>query len=95
MLVVYHVLFYDLVPDYLERRTPLREEHLRLAREAEARGEIVLAGAFADPADRSMIVFQTDDPEAPVRFARSDPYVKSGLVTKWTVRKWTVVIGRS
>ena len=26
-------------------------------------------------------------------FARRDPYVANGLVTKWTVRPWAVVIG--
>ena len=26
-------------------------------------------------------------------FARRDPYVTSGLVRKWEVRTWTVVIG--
>lgn len=26
-------------------------------------------------------------------FAQQDPYVANGLVTKWTVRQWTVVAG--
>jgi hypothetical protein len=26
-------------------------------------------------------------------FAASDPYVKSGLVTHWTVRPWITVVG--
>jgi uncharacterized protein YciI len=26
-------------------------------------------------------------------FAASDPYVVNGLVTRWTVRPWTVVVG--
>ncbi len=95
MTGVYHVLLYDLVPDYLERRTPLRPEHLRLAKEAEARGELVMAGALAEPADRAILVFRTDDPGVPERFARADPYVLNGLVTKWTVRPWTVVLGGS
>jgi uncharacterized protein YciI len=88
-----YILFYELVPDYLERRTPLRPDHLKLAKEAEARGELVVAGALADPADRAILVFKTDDPSVAERFAKNDPYVKNGLVTKWTVRKWTVVIG--
>ena len=28
-----------------------------------------------------------------LNFARSDPYVRNGLVTRWEVRSWTVVIG--
>ncbi|HKW78570.1 MAG TPA: YciI-like protein [Candidatus Limnocylindria bacterium] len=90
---MYYILFYDLVPDYLERRGPLRPEHLKIAKDAEARGELVIAGALAEPADRAILVFKTDDPSLPERFAKDDPYVKNGLVAKWTVRKWTVVIG--
>jgi uncharacterized protein YciI len=26
-------------------------------------------------------------------FARDDPYVVNGLVVRWTVREWTIVIG--
>ena len=35
----YYVLQYDAVDDFINRRTPYREEHLRLIREAHARGE--------------------------------------------------------
>jgi uncharacterized protein YciI len=90
---VYFLLLYDLVDDYLERRVPLRESHLKLARVAHERGELVLAGALAEPADRAILVFKTDDASVPERFAKADPYVLNGLIKKWTVRKWTVVIG--
>ncbi len=90
---MYFILFYDLVDDYLERRKPLREEHLKAAREAVARGELFLGGALADPADEALLIFKTDDPSVPERFAKADPYVHNGLVKKWTVRKWTVVVG--
>jgi uncharacterized protein YciI len=26
-------------------------------------------------------------------FAKNDPYVKNGLITRWWVREWTVVLG--
>ncbi len=90
---MYFALLYDLAHDYLERRAPLREAHLKLAREAEARGELVLGGALADPADRAIIVFNGEDPSVAERFANADPYVKNGLVKTWTVRKWTLVVG--
>lgn len=48
---MHYLLFYDYAPDYLERRAQFREEHLALAWEAQARGELVLAGALAEPAD--------------------------------------------
>lgn len=47
----------DVADDDLDRRTPLREEHLALARAAQARGELVLAGALAEPADGAVLIF--------------------------------------
>jgi uncharacterized protein YciI len=72
---------------------PLREAHLKLAREAHARGELLLAGAFADPVDGAALVFVASDRFVAERFARSDPYVREGLVREWKVRKWNVVVG--
>jgi uncharacterized protein YciI len=89
----YYALFYEVVDDFIARRAAYRDEHLHLAREARARGELVLAGALADPADGALIVFQGESPAAAEAFARRDPYVKNGLVNKWRVRNWTVVVG--
>ena len=89
---MYWLLLYELVDDYLERRAALRDEHLGLANDALAHGELVLAGALAEPADQAVLVFRTDDATIIERFVASDPYVTHGLVTKWTIRKWTVVI---
>jgi uncharacterized protein YciI len=90
---MYYVLRYELVRDYLERRAPLRAEHLELARAAVSRGELRLGGALAEPADTALLVFTGDDPSAAEAFARADPYVREGLVVRWTVRPWTVVVG--
>lgn len=90
---MHFLLFYDLEPDYLERRASFRTEHLELARTAQARGELVLAGALADPADGAVLLFTGDTPEAAERFAKADPYVRAGLVSAWRVRAWTTVIG--
>jgi uncharacterized protein YciI len=87
------LLLYDLVDDYLERRGALRPEHLALAEAAHDRGELVMAGALADPADRALLVFRADDAAPAEAFAGADPYVREGLVRSWQVRPWTVVIG--
>jgi uncharacterized protein len=87
------MLQYDVVDDYVERRAPYRDQHLTLAQEAHHRGELLLAGAFAHPADGAALVFKVDDVSAVERFVQNDPYVKSGLVTAWRVREWTVVVG--
>lgn len=87
------ILFYDVVGDYVERRTLFREQHLALARQAHERGELVLAGALAEPADGAILVFRGESTEPAVAFAKADPYVTNGLVTSWRVRKWTTVVG--
>ncbi|MDE3109391.1 MAG: hypothetical protein KGL02_05570 [Acidobacteriota bacterium] len=84
---------YELVDDYLTRRGAFRQEHLALAAAAHERGEIVLAGAFAEPLDRALLIFRGADRSAAESFARNDPYVANGLVKRWEVRPWTVVIG--
>ena len=89
----YYALFYDLVDDYLSRRAEFREEHLWLAREAQRRGHLLLAGALTDPTDRALLVFRAPDRSVVEQFARNDPYVIRGLVTRWEVRSWAVVIG--
>jgi uncharacterized protein YciI len=90
---MYYLLLYDYVDDILERRTPHRSEHLAAAHAAHARGELVIAGALADPVDRAVLVFKVDDPQIIEHFVHNDPYVKNGLVTSWQIRAWTVVIG--
>jgi len=89
----YYALFYELVDDMVNRRLPYRDEHLRLAREARERGELVLAGALAQPVDRALLVFEVDDKSKVESFVRKDPYVTHGLATKWEIRPWNVVVG--
>ena len=92
---MHFLLLYDLEPDYLERRAAFRAEHLALAWAAQERGELVLAGALADPADGAVLLFEGSTPEAAERFAESDPYVRAGLVSAWRVRPWTTVVGEA
>jgi uncharacterized protein YciI len=89
----YYILFYSVVADFVARRSAYRDEHLRLAREAHGRGELLLAGALSDPADRAVLVFRAPERSVVEDFARKDPYVTQGLVTRWEVRPWAVVIG--
>jgi uncharacterized protein YciI/heme-degrading monooxygenase HmoA len=89
----YYALIYETVDDYVARRAEFREMHLRIAREYCDRGELVLAGAFDNPVDRALIIFCVDDKSKVEDFARKDPYVVNGLVKKWQVRPWKVVVG--
>lgn len=91
----HYLLVYTLAPDYLERRSAFRSEHLRLAWQACERGELELGGALCDPVDTALLLFRGDTPEAAERFAQADPYVRNGVVTAWRVREWTTVFGGS
>jgi uncharacterized protein len=89
---MHYLLFYEFVPDYLERRPAFRTGHLRLAWEAQERGELVLAGAL-DPADQAVLLFSGSSPAVAEQFAAADPYVQNGLVVSYRVRAWTTVVG--
>ena len=91
----YYALFYDLADDYLKRRTEFREDHLKLAKEANKRGELIIAGAFSDPADKALLVFRVKDRSAIEEFVKNDPYFINGLIKKYEIREWTVVIGNN
>ena len=90
---LHYILFYDYVDDAVTKRAPFRAAHLDYARKSYERGELILAGAFADPVDGAVLVFSGNHPEAAEKFAQNDPYVNNGLVRNWRVRKWTTVIG--
>ena len=87
------LLFYDYVPDVLERRPQFRGAHLQHAWAAQQRGDLVVAGALADPVDSAVLMFAGEDKTVAENFAKADPYVAGGLVTRWHVREWTTVVG--
>jgi uncharacterized protein YciI len=89
----YFALQYDVVDDFVNKRTPFRPEHIKGVRESNARGELIMAGALADPAG-ALLIFRGADKSVAENFAKADPYVNGGLVKAWTVRQWTVVVGQ-
>ena len=91
---MHYLLTYEFVENYMERRAPHRNAHLGLAWAAHERGDLVLGGALAEPADAALLLFEGDGPDAAKAFAAADPYVQNGLVEKWTVRPWTTVVGK-
>jgi uncharacterized protein YciI len=90
--VVHQALFYDYVEDVLEKRAPLREDHLAWARRWKADGRIVMAGALGNPPHGALFVFLVDEPEQVEEFVAGDPYVSGGIVTGHRVVPWNVVI---
>jgi len=90
---MHFLLFYDVVDDYVGRRAPFRAAHLSLIQKAQDRGELVMAGALADPADGAVLVFRGPSAQPAESFAKADPYVLNGLVKNWRVRAWNTVVG--
>ena len=88
----YYLLIYHVVDNYVAQRAQFREEHLRLVHEAHERGEIVLAGALTDPVDQALLVFRWPDRSVVENFVTRDPYVNHGLVPRWEIRNWNVVV---
>ena len=87
------LLFYDVAPDYIARRPEFRDAHLARAWAAQARNELILAGALSDPLDGAMLVFRGETRQVAEEFAKTDPYVLNGLVVRWRIREWLTVVG--
>jgi len=90
---MHYLLFYEVVDGYLEKRAQFRELHMKHAKQAFERGELVLAGALADPVNGAVLVFRGPSEQFAEGFAKADPYVINGLIKSWRVRKWMTVIG--
>lgn len=49
-------------------------------------GKILGTGAFANPGEGAMAIFV--DKKSAEDFAHGDPFVKEGLITKFTIKEW-------
>lgn len=88
------VLEYTYADDYLETLEQYRPVHLKAAWEAVERGELLLGGAVGEGPFTGLLIFTGDNAlEAAKAFAAADPYVAGGVVTSWTARPWTTVVG--
>jgi len=91
---MHYLLFYEVGEDYVTKRSLFRDAHLEKAWKASERGELLLGGAFANPVDGAVLLFQGNSPKVAEDFAAADPYVTSGAVKRWYVREWTTVAGK-
>ncbi|MFK7922421.1 MAG: YciI-like protein [Bacteroidia bacterium] len=90
---MYFLLFYETVDAFVEKRAPFRATHLAHAQAAVAAGDLLLGGALEEPADKAVLLFQGTDRSVAANFAQNDPYVRQGLIKKWEVRPWKVMVG--
>ena len=86
-----YVLFYESADDVRSTAPVHFAAHRARWAEFQARGTLLMIGAFADPqADGSMAVFtRREDAE---EFARTDPFVLNGVVRRWRVLGWNEVL---
>jgi uncharacterized protein len=89
----YYILKYFLADNYIELRSGYRSMHLKLAEELHKKGELIFGGALTEPTDEALLVFKVDEKSVIEDFISKDPYIKNGLVLKWEIREWKVVIG--
>ena len=54
---MHYVLYYQTVENYIEKRVPFRQQHLAYATAASERNELLMGGAFAEPADGALFIF--------------------------------------
>jgi len=88
------LLIYEKVPDFALRQPPFQAAHAAHVQEAADAGSLALAGSLGAPDDGSaMLLFEIDSPREAERFAQADPYVIEGIVCRWTVRTWDLVVG--
>src|SRR5438105_12752833 len=81
-------------PDYATKRMPYRSSHLAYAQKSVRSEEHTSELQSPEPIDSAILLFQTPSVAAVEEFARGDPYVRYGVVTKWRVREWTTVVGK-
>ncbi|OQS07168.1 hypothetical protein THRCLA_20208 [Thraustotheca clavata] len=89
------MLRYNYVDGMLHKRDPFRKAHLehigKWATNSGFQPKLVMGGAFADPVDGGVLIFEAESPAQVEEFAKNDPYVVNDLVTKYDVRQYNVV----
>jgi uncharacterized protein YciI len=84
------VMFYEVAQDGLPKARVHYEAHRTRLHEFHARGVLLMAGPFANPAEGAMGVFTSR--EAAEEFIKGDPFVINGVVGKWSLREWNEVL---
>jgi uncharacterized protein len=84
------VMYYELAQDGLSKALTHFPAHRARLDEFHARGVLLMAGPFANPADGALGVFTNR--EAAEEFIEGDPFVVNGVVGKWRLLEWNEVL---
>ena len=80
------VLFYHPAPDVLAKAPVHFPAHKARLDEFQRRGELLAVGTWADPREGSMAVFRSRP--AAEAFAKDDPFVTNGVVSRYDIKDW-------
>ena len=89
---MYYILTYELADNYFEAREPVRQLHFNHIQPYLEKGEFLMGGAL-ETAEEAVLIFKTTNKAIIEEFIQKDPYVRSGVVTGWWIRKWNMVVG--
>jgi uncharacterized protein len=84
------VMFYEMAPDGFSKVMANLEGHRARLNEFHAKGVLLMAGPFADPAEGALGIFT--DKKAAEEFIEGDPFVMNGVVGKWRLSEWNEVL---
>ena len=84
------VMFYEIAADGMPKAQANIKEHRARLNDFHARGVLLMAGPFANPAEGAMGVFTSR--AAAEEFIQGDPFVINGVVAKWSLREWNEVL---
>ena len=80
------VLLYHPAPDVLAKAPLHFPAHKARLDEFQRRGELLAVGTWADPREGSMAVFRSR--AAAEAFAKDDPFVTNGVVSRYDIKDW-------
>ena len=98
---MWYAIISEDVEDSLEKRLPVRPDHLARVEAMVNEGRVLIAGPHPavdseDPGPAgftgSLIVAEFDSLESAEAWAREDPYVKAGVYSKVTVKPFRKVL---
>lgn len=85
------VVFYESAENVQEKAPLHMDEHVKWFTSFHQRGDLLLVGTFADPqADGAMCVLK--DRASAEEFAAGDPFVRNGVVKRYTIKDWNEIL---
>ena len=84
------VMFYEVAPDGLSKAKDNIEGHRRRLMEFKAKGVLLMAGPFANPAEGALGIFTNK--ESAEEFIQGDPFMVNGVVGKWRLVEWNEIL---